>query len=63
MDSWAGGEMSVPTSFGVSQRRTHQRQVTGGCPGHSGSRVRQTTRLHDRTGDKITLDEIERIRF
>lgn len=23
----------------------------------------QTTRFHDRTGDKITLDEIERIRF
>ncbi len=23
----------------------------------------QTTRLYDRTGDKITLDEIERIRF
>ena len=23
----------------------------------------QTTRLYDRTGDRITLDEIERIRF
>jgi hypothetical protein len=31
------------------------------CPGHCSARSLRTTKLYDRTGDEITLDEVERI--
>ncbi|MCY4653035.1 MAG: hypothetical protein OXC95_07710 [Dehalococcoidia bacterium] len=40
--------------------RREPREDARAIAGHESS---QTTRLYDRTGERITLDEIERIRF
>jgi site-specific recombinase XerC len=49
----------------VSRRRHHRlsrsRRHTGKRPGDGGAESPRTTKLYDRTGDEITLHEVERI--
>src|SRR5271166_355169 len=48
----------------VGERSPHKRQVEGSNPNAQAMAAHEsprTTKLYDRTGDEITLDEVERI--
>ena len=62
MESWAWSDMSVPTSFeGIATANTPTAVRWSMRAPSPRTRSSQTTRLDERTGDKITLDEVERI--
>jgi hypothetical protein len=42
-------------------RLSRGRRHSGECSDHGGARKPTHTKLYDRTGDEITLDEVERI--
>jgi hypothetical protein len=57
------GSAALPLASGVAYRLSRQDGVLEHAQAMASHESPRTTKLYDRTGDEITLDEVERIQI